>query len=206
MHLLETLSRYEATWAAGAFPYAGFDPRREAETLERLRDFARSTEACFSRSHLAGHLTGSALVVSPAGDRVLLTLHRKLGKWLQLGGHADGETRLDVVAMTEAREESGLEGLEFLRYEGPGEPLPFDLDIHEIPARGGVPAHLHYDVRYLVVAPGPDVAPPVLSSESRDLRWLPLEQARALADEESMLRQFRKLEALRLATGSAGPG
>lgn len=199
MHLFETLAAYEWTWAAGRLPHEGFDPAFEAATLQRMREFARSTEDCFERSHLPGHLTGSALVVSPALDQVLLTLHRKLGKWLQLGGHADGVPRLDEVAMTEAREESGLPDLAFLPYEGslggvPG-PLPFDLDIHPIPARGEVPEHLHYDVRYLVVAPG--TPPPVRSSESRDVRWLSLDEARSVTDEESMLRQFRKLEALR---------
>lgn len=198
MHLFETLAAYEATWAAGLLPFSGFDPAFEAETLQRMREFARSTSECFERSHLPGHLTGSALVVSPAMDRVLLTLHRKLGRWLQLGGHADGVPRLDEVAMTEAREESGLDGLEFLAYErllGVAAPLPFDLDIHPIPARKEVPEHLHYDVRYLVVAPG--APPPVRSSESHDVRWLSLEEARSVTDEESMLRQFRKLDALR---------
>lgn len=198
MRLLETLDAYEATWAAGRLPFEGFDPDFEAGTLARMREFARSTPDCFERSHLAGHLTGSALVVSPSLDRVLLTLHRKLGKWLQLGGHADGVPRLEEVALTEAREESGLEGLDFLGYErllGLSGPLPFDLDIHAIPARKEVPEHLHYDVRYLVVAPG--APPPVRSSESHDVRWLSLEEARSVTDEESMLRQFRKLEALR---------
>lgn len=198
MHLFETLDAYEATWAAGRLPFAGYDPGFEADTLQRMREFARSTDACFERSHLPGHLTGSALVVSPDLDRVLLTLHRKLGKWLQLGGHADGVPRLDQVAMTEAREESGLSDLEFLAYErllDVPAPLPFDLDIHPIPARKEVPEHLHYDVRYLLVAPG--APPPVRSSESHDVRWLSVEEARSVTDEESMLRQFRKLEALR---------
>lgn len=205
--LFETLAAYERTWAEGRLPYPGFDAGFEAATLNRMRAFARSTGECFQRSWEPGHLTGSALVVSPGLDRVLLTHHRKLDKWLQLGGHADGDPRLEQVAMTEAREESGLDGLEFLSYEGlvgAAPPLPFDLDIHPIPARGEVPEHLHYDVRYLIVAPG--CPPPVRSSESHDVRWLSLEEARAVTDEESMLRQFRKLEGLRSATGSACPG
>lgn len=99
----------------------------------------------FRRSHLPGHFTGSAWLVSADGQRVLLTHHRKLGRWLQLGGHADGDADLARVALREAGEESGLSGLR-------AEPAIYDLDRHLIPARGDEPAHWHYDVRYVVRA------------------------------------------------------
>ena len=91
--------------------------------------------------------------------------------------------------MREANEESGMLGLNFLRSE------PFDLDHHEIPATPREPAHIHWDLRYLILAP-PD-AVPVVSEESMDLRWFTLEEARQVTREESMLRQFRKVEWLR---------
>ncbi|WP_133498559.1 NUDIX hydrolase [Cognatilysobacter terrigena] len=118
--------------------------------------------APFTRERLAGHFTGSAWLVDRAGTRVLLTHHRKLGRWLQLGGHADGDSDLGRVALKEAEEESGLGGLTL-------EPGLFDLDRHWIPERGDVPAHWHYDVRYVVRAGDDENF--VVSEESLDLAW-----------------------------------
>lgn len=98
------------------------------------------------RAHRIGHFTGSAWVVSRDGARVLLMHHRKLQRWLQPGGHADGDTDLARVALREAVEETGLNGLQLL------DGGIFDLDRHEIPARGDEPAHWHYDVRFVVRA------------------------------------------------------
>lgn len=117
----------------------------------------------FLRERLAGHFTGSAWLVGGDGARVLLTHHRKLGRWLQLGGHADGEQDMAQVALTEAREESGLPDL---RVDADA---IFDLDRHWIPERGDVPGHWHYDVRYVVRA-GADEAF-VVGAESLDLAW-----------------------------------
>lgn len=116
----------------------------------------------FVRERLAGHLTASCWLVDAGGTRALLTHHKKLGLWLQLGGHADGEQDLRVAALKEAQEESGLPGLSI-------EPLIFDIDRHWIPEHKGVPAHWHYDVRYVVHA-GSDEAY-VVSDESHDLAW-----------------------------------
>lgn len=195
--LLELLGACGRTWASGFPGLPDPEPGSELRVLERLAGFVRSTPDCFHRSHLAGHVTGSALVVPPGLDRVLLMLHGKLGRWLQLGGHADGHPRVEEVALREAREESGLEDLEFLPWERllcRDGPLPFDLDVHALPARGAEPEHLHHDVRFLLVARGG--LEPRRNAESRELRWVPLAEARRLTSEESMLRQFRKLEAL----------
>ena len=116
----------------------------------------------FVRERLAGHFTASAWLVSGDARRVLLTHHRKLGLWLQLGGHADGDRDLTAAALKEAQEESGLSGLRL-------EPGIFDLDRHWIPEHKGVPAHWHYDVRYIVRAGGDEVY--VVSAESHDLAW-----------------------------------
>ncbi|MCZ6599191.1 MAG: NUDIX hydrolase, partial [Planctomycetota bacterium] len=114
------------------------------------------------RTCLAGHLTGAALVLHADGERALLTHHAKLGSWLQLGGHCDGDANLPAVALREAVEESGIPDLAI-------DPTPIDLDVHPIPARPGEPEHLHLDARFLVHAP--EDAREVLSHESVQLAW-----------------------------------
>ena len=126
--------------------YALRHPERR-EVAEQIMRFVESTEDCFERSHEAGHITGSAWLLNPDGSKALLTLHRKLGLWLQPGGHSDGDADTLRVALREATEESGIAGIEALSTE------IYDVDVHTIPAAPGVPAHLHYDVRYLLRAP-----------------------------------------------------
>ena len=121
-----------------------------------------SSNDVFERSHTVGHFTGSAWLVSADESRVLLTHHRKLDRWLQLGGHADGDADLASVALREAGEESGLGGLRVERDI-------FDLDRHRIPARGNEPEHWHYDVRFVVRTN--DSEEFVVSDESHDLAW-----------------------------------
>jgi 8-oxo-dGTP pyrophosphatase MutT (NUDIX family) len=136
-----------------------------ADTIALFRDFASSHADCCERTCAPGHFTGSAWVVSADGERALLLHHRKLDRWLQPGGHADGDGDLESVALREAEEETGLFGL---RIEGG----VFDLDRHLIPARGSEPEHFHYDVRFVVRA-GADEAFTV-SEESHALAWLPV--------------------------------
>ena len=134
----------------------------ERDTLLLFRDFLVSCSDVFERSHAIGHFTGSAWLVSADESRVLLTHHRKLDRWLQLGGHADGDADLASVALREAGEESGLGGLRVERDI-------FDLDRHRIPARGSDPEHWHYDVRFVVRANGSEDF--VVSDESHALSW-----------------------------------
>lgn len=135
----------------------------EAAVAALFAEFLDSDEDVFLRSHVAGHFTGSAWVVSADGQRVLLTHHRKLDRWLQPGGHADGDADLARVALREAGEETGVPGLRL-----DSEDI-FDLDRHLIPARKADPDHWHYDVRY-VVRCGTDEAF-VVSEESHALAW-----------------------------------
>ncbi|MFF8608566.1 NUDIX hydrolase [Streptomyces sp. NPDC015346] len=119
----------------------------------------------------AGHLTASALVVDPERGRVLLTLHRKLGMWLQMGGHCEpGDATVAAAALREATEESGIAGLTLL----PGGPVR--LDRHAIPA----PCHWHLDVQYAALAPAGSVAE--ISEESLDLRWYGYDEVADVAD------------------------
>lgn len=119
----------------------------------------------FVRGRLAGHFTASAWLVDRAGERLLMTHHRKLDRWLQLGGHADGDRDLAAVALKEAEEESGLTALVV-------EPELFDLDRHWIPERGDVPGHWHYDARYVVRTTGSEAF--AVSDESHALAWRPI--------------------------------
>jgi len=144
--------------------------------------------AAFARERRAGHFTASAWLVSGDGRRVLLTHHRKLGRWLQLGGHADGDQDLARAALREASEESGLDGLVL---EPEPNPVIFDLDRHRIPEHGGVPAHWHYDVRYVVRARGEEAF--TVSGESHALAWRPVaDLADAPGLDGSVRRMARK--------------
>jgi 8-oxo-dGTP pyrophosphatase MutT (NUDIX family) len=154
-----------------------------AMTAETIR-FVETRPGCLLRSELGGHLTGSAWVVDATRARTLLTHHRKLDKWLQLGGHADGDPDLLAVALREAREESGLTRLR------PVVPAIFDLDRHWIPERKSEPAHWHYDLRFMIEA---DPAEPlVVTRESKDLAWVKVSEVTGLNPEESMARMVRK--------------
>ncbi len=164
------------------------DAHEAAMAADMIR-FVGEHENCAERSLLIGHLTGSAWIVDAARRRTLLTHHRKLDKWLQLGGHADGEMDLASVAMREAREESGLKSLRLVRDES-GAVGIFDVDRHRIPARGAEPEHWHYDVRFVVEA-DPD-EPLVVTAESKDLAWVDVADVAQLNPEESMLRMVRK--------------
>ena len=137
----------------------------------------------FVRERLAGHFTSGAWLVSADGQRILMTHHRKLERWLQLGGHADGERDMAQVALKEAQEESGLPGLSV-----DGDAI-FDLDRHWIPERKDVPGHWHHDVRYVVRA-GEDENY-VVSEESLELAWRQISDV-ARDTDESMSRMARK--------------
>ncbi len=152
-------------------------------TAETIR-FVEQHADCLLRSCVPGHLTGSAWIVNADRTRTLLTHHRKLDKWLQLGGHADGDGDLTAVALREAREESGLARLRLLS------PAIFDLDRHWIPPRKTDPGHYHYDLRFLIEAD--EAEPLTISNESKDLAWVEVARVTALNPEESMARMVRK--------------
>ncbi len=164
----------------------------ERDTVALFEQLMLEEEDPFRRERLAGHFTASVWLVSTDGSRALLTHHRKLGMWLQLGGHADGEHDLKIAALKEAEEESGLHDLQI-------EPGIFDLDRHRIPEHKGVPEHWHYDVRYIVRAGGNETY--IVSDESHDLAWRDIaELADSTAADASVRRMAGKWIA-RLARG-----
>lgn len=142
----------------------------------------------FQRTHLPGHITGSSFIVSDDFKHTLLVHHAKLNRWLQPGGHADGDTDVARVALREANEETGLRNITLLR------PDIFDLDIHVIPARKDFPQHEHYDVRYLFRASMEE--PVVVSEESHDVKWIALSALESYNNEPALLRMRGKFRAL----------
>ncbi len=159
---------------------------KERGDLALLRAYGASLPEPLSREQPVAHFTGSALVTD--GTRVALVFHRKLSRWLQPGGHAEPGDAGDLsrTALREAREETGLP----VKLH-PRAPRPLDVDVHTIPARGEAPAHLHLDVRFLVVA---DPSAPLVMdvTEVADLRWFSLAKALEQADDASLHRLLRK--------------
>ena len=157
-------------------------------TTERFQSFVVDQPRCFERDCWCnGHITASSLVLNEHGTHTLLTRHAKLRKWLQLGGHCDGDSNPLRVAQREATEESGLDVIPIMTEV-------FDLDIHQIPARGDDPVHYHYDVRFALQTCGPDAYR--ISNESLDLHWVSLVDVGKYNSEESILRMVRKFHSL----------
>lgn len=167
----------------------------EVGCIERIRELVRKHADCFERSCAPGHITASVWIVSPDRERFLLAHHRKLGRWLQLGGHADGDPDVSSVALREAREESGLRDFEWL------DELPIDVDVHRIPARPGEPAHEHHDIRFLLAARCDGEL--VVSDESHALAWFEWDALERDFCEESLLRMGRKARR-RIASAPSG--
>jgi 8-oxo-dGTP pyrophosphatase MutT (NUDIX family) len=163
----------------------------ESRHLHRIREFVARHADPFDRRLVSGHLTGSAFVVDETGERVLLLHHGKLQRWLQPGGHADaGETSGEQVALREAREETGIEGM----WLHPLAPRPLDVDVHVVPARRSEAEHQHLDLRYLVVAPAAALPTPG-PGESVELRWFAWEEAAALDLDAGLRRGLAKARA-----------
>jgi len=166
-----------------------YQPTSEAQALERARILAfiaAHPRDAHLRTCVPGHLTASTILVEAAGARVLLHHHLKLDRWLQVGGgHADGDANLRHVAWRETVEEAGIEPVSMTL-------LPVDVDVHVIPARAARPGrmaeplHLHYDVRFVAVAP--EGAAAVCSDESRALGWFTRAEAEALELDQSVMR------------------
>ena len=152
---------------------------------ERFIDFVEKNENCFERHLLIGHITASAFIFDPQNHKTLLLHHKKLNKWLQPGGHCDGEKDTLSVAIKEVYEETGLI-IENFRQK------VFDLDIHTIPENKGVPEHEHFDVRYLLLADSE--IPLVQNHETNELKWVDLSDMENYTTEESLVRMKNKLD------------
>jgi 8-oxo-dGTP pyrophosphatase MutT (NUDIX family) len=156
----------------------------ELETKKRMIEFIQTHPDCFERSCEIGHVTGSAWLLSRDGQSVLLSHHVKYNEWTHLGGHCDGDTDVFRTALREAREESGIQGIE------PVFPGIFDIEIHTVPQFGNVKAHVHYDVTFLLrVTSDEDF---IVSPESKALAWFGKDLAKFPSKRPSFLRLFNK--------------
>ena len=143
-----------------------YQTNNETEELYRktILKFVKDHEDCFKRSQLSGHITGSCWLENFDGTKFLLTKHKKLKCWLQLGGHADGDSDIIRVSLKEAHEESGLKNIELVSAD------IFDLGVHLIPQYKNIPPHYHYDIRFLFRASNSNEKI-VMSDESTNLGW-----------------------------------
>lgn len=156
----------------------------EVLTAGLFISFVEENENCFERALLKGHITASAWVINADRSAVLLIHHVKLDKWLQPGGHCDGDPDTLQVAAKECLEETGLETKPVSREI-------FDIDIHTIPQRKDIPTHLHYDIRYLLQAiPGIEIA--ASETETNQVLWVPLADVANYTTEDSILRMLSK--------------
>jgi 8-oxo-dGTP pyrophosphatase MutT (NUDIX family) len=180
--LLYMLARYRDTFPG------------EAVMVDRICRLVESHADCFDRTCRPGHITGAAWIVSTDRRRSLLTHHRKLDRWLQLGGHADGQWQVEEVALREAREESGLTRFDIVPIDGVL--MPFDVDVHNIPARYDAngelieDAHEHHDIRFLMIAHSDEDL--TVSDESHDVAWFTPDEVLERTSEESIVRMLNK--------------
>lgn len=184
--MIDAFRRYRDQWQG------------EATTVAQFETFLHAHANAFDRGNEVGHFTGSCWLVSADGLRVLLMHHRKLHRWLQPGGHADGDVDLARVALREAQEETGVAGL---HVEGG----IFDIDRHRIPQRGGEREHWHYDARYVVRAGANEHF--TVNQESRALAWRPIAEVAADDSLDTSLRRMAGKWLERFPTRiSPGPG
>ncbi len=162
--------------------YHPFDEDEKQDTQKTIAFLQREPRA-FERECLRGHVTGSAFVVDEGGTYLLLTHHRKLGKWIQLGGHCDGNEDTLAVARQEVMEEAGLKKIK--TRDG-----VFDIQIQDIPSYKEVPKHLHYDIRYLFVA---DKSAKLSRQEieSKELRWVSIDDLEKWWSNPNTLKRIR---------------
>ena len=168
---------------------------KEAADVARIINLIQEHPNILNQNCEVGHITASALIIDLENQRVLLHHHKSLNRWLQLGGHADYETRPAEVALRECREESGLTDLAF--FPDPANPILIDVDLHTIPQKGSWPEHLHLDFRYLLTTRNPDqVHAP--QGESNEFMWLSFAEIDGLVNkvDASLMRFLRKAKRL----------
>ncbi len=158
----------------------------EAAFRQQVIDFVLRNDAFWQRTTLEGHITGSAWVLSPDGQHVLLIHHKKLDRWLQPGGHVDeADATVADTALRELLEETGLGDAALLS------PACFDVDVHQIPERGHEPTHFHYDLRYVFRAASMTFDANYL--EVKNIRWVPISDLLGDGIEQSIRRMAMKL-------------
>lgn len=150
--------------------------------LQDMKAFVKASTDYYTRDNLAGHITGSAWILSPDRCNALLIHHVKLDRWLQPGGHVDESDETPAVtALREAEEETGLK-VSLIKEE------VFDIDIHSIPEKKGIPKHFHYDIRFLMKAETLDMD--MNTVELKGIKWIPLN---SLQDDQTLDQSLRRM-------------
>jgi len=163
--------------------YLSSDPE-EVIHKKHMLDFLEKNQNCFERSCLKGHFTASCWLVDKTNTKALLTHHRKLNDWFQLGGHCDGDSDVLKVAIKEAQEESGINNIEAFQND------IFDIDIHKIPKIKNIEPHLHYDIRFILQIKSDEI--PLKNHESKELRWINKDIINLPTNSRSVMRMFEK--------------
>lgn len=163
----------------------------EKESKIKILNFLHENNNFTGRDNTIGHITGSTWIVSKDRKKVLLTHHLKLNMWLQIGGHVEGDEYILETSLREAKEESGLSFLRCLSEE------IFDVDVHLFPKRGQVEAHYHFDIRFLLEADEYEELN-LLKTESKAMKWIPLEEVYKYAKEDTILRMTNKTRLLKV--------
>ncbi len=170
-----------------------YNPDNEIEAIYKneIIKFIKNNKNCFDRSNLKGHMTASGWLINKSGNLVLLMHHKKLNEWFQFGGHADGDYDLLKVAIKETQEESGIYDI-----------IPiskgiFDIDIHIIPQYKEIPAHVHYDIRFLLQLKSDDLKEKK-NEESIEIAWFAKDIEKFPNKKPSMIRLFDKWLKLKL--------
>jgi 8-oxo-dGTP pyrophosphatase MutT (NUDIX family) len=164
--------------------HQAFDANEARMVADTIR-FINENPDCFHRSLAIGHITASAWVIDSRSEKALLTHHRKLNSWFQLGGHCDGDPDVLASARREVEEESGLSNFKL------AQETIFDVDVHLIPASSKEAAHYHYDIRFLFEADS--TAALIISAESKDLAWIKYEEIKNYNQSESIIRMVEKM-------------
>ncbi len=162
--------------------YKAFN-KYEEMMQNRLLRFVKKEADCFNRELLNGHVTASCWVMSDTKNEVLLIHHAKLDKWLQPGGHCDGNENIYEVAKTELKEETGL-------IPTSQNDAIFDLDIHTIPERNGIPEHEHFDIRFVFIVNRNKEL--IHNHETKGMKWMQLKEVDKYTKEDSVLRMRDK--------------
>ncbi len=186
-HLREILAHHQA-----------YDQKERAD-MEHINALLEQQHNLLTRECQVAHITGSAIVMDSGSKRILLIKHRKLKRWLQAGGHGEGETNPADIALRETSEETNLADLHF--FPPNTSPLPLDIDVHTIPANQDIPAHEHLDFRYLIVTTSPNS----LSGntlETLDARWFTYAETLALEMDAQLKRLIKKAYDCYLGTSS----
>lgn len=158
----------------------------EVNARERILNFVINNEIVFGKENIDGHITGSAWILDFERQSVLLTHHSKANKWFQLGGHSETNETIFETALREAKEESGLTTLKSLSDE------IYGINIEKIPERKSEKEHFHFDIFFIFEADKEEKL--IITKESKDLRWISLDQVSNITDDRSVLRMIRKMQ------------